>query len=557
MKNFRKIFALCAITFLGSCSITDLDGNLENPNEVGVTNLDVNLLHNKIQLDLAYFVSETNVPAMELSRQLALTGGDVYERAYQPQSFNSIWEAGYQDLLIQIETLLGKTQGTTFNVHTGSAQIMKAYVMLTLVDMFGDIPYSEALKAGAGNFNPKVDNGKSVYEAAIALLDEANVNLSKTGSAALARDIYYSGSAAKWMALANTLKLKALLNMRLIDANGVKPKIEALLAADLIDTDAEEFTYKYAAVDVPVRSRHPLYRADYQPAAGAAADYISNYFMYITYNQKGVQDPRWRYYFYRQVGSITRALQDEPKAIPCIISPRPSHYGTNQAWCSFEPGFFGRDHGNSDGIPPDQKARTCYGVYPAGGRADLNNGDNTYLVVTQQGQGANGAGIEPIWMANFTDFLKAEAALTLGTTGDAKALLLSGVNKSINRVRAFATTKGQTLTAGLEPSQTAYVSAVTTLYDNAATNDAKLDVLAKEFLIALWGNGIEAYNMYRRTGGKPGDMQPMRASSAGNFVRSFLYPSDFVSLNSSASQKPLAGSNKVFWDNNPDAPFNK
>ncbi|MDZ7878150.1 MAG: SusD/RagB family nutrient-binding outer membrane lipoprotein [Saprospiraceae bacterium] len=557
MKNLLKITAVFCLTFFGSCGLTDLDGNLEDPNNVGVTNLDPNLLMNKIQLDFSQFYTEVNDPAMQLARMKALIGGDTYEKAFQPQDFDDIWDNAYQEVLIQIETLLLKTDNTNFTVHSGVARVLKAYVLLTLVDMFGDVPYSEALKGATGNFNPKADSGKAVYDAAIVILDDAIALLGKTAPAPapLSRDIYYAGSAAKWIALANTLKLKAYMNTRLVDATTAKAKVADLLTKDLIDTDAEEFTYKYAAVNVPARSRHPLYRADYQPNAGAAADYISNHFMFITYNQKGVQDPRWRYYFFRQTGSLARALQDDPKSVPCIISPRPSHF-VGQTWCSFEPGFFGREHGNSDGIPPDQKARTCYGVYPAGGRIDVNVGDNAYFVQTQLGQGANGAGISPIWMASFTDFLKAEAAITLGTAGDAKALLLSGVKKSITRVRAFAVSKNQTLPTGVEPSEDAYTTKVTELYDAAASNDAKISVYGREYHIALWGNGIEAYNMYRRLGGKP-DMQPMRNAAPGNFIRSFIYPSDYVSLNSAAKQKTPSAVNKTFWDNNADAPFNK
>jgi hypothetical protein len=155
-------------------------------------------------------------------------------------------------------------------------------------------------------------------------------------------------------------------------------------------------------------------------------------------------------------------------------------------------------------------------------------------------------------MASYTEFLKAEAALTLGTTGDAKTLMLGGIDKSVNRVRAFATAKGQTLPAGLEPSQTAYTDAVSALWD-AADNDKKLDIMMKEYFIALWGNGVESYNLYRRTG-KPDDMQPMRAANPGLYIRSLVYPSDFVNLNSSVPQKPTPGTSvvKVFWDNNPD-----
>ncbi|HMQ46475.1 MAG TPA: SusD/RagB family nutrient-binding outer membrane lipoprotein [Saprospiraceae bacterium] len=551
MNKLLKILPLSLLFFLGSCGLTDLEEQLDNPNEVTVDNLDITLLMNKIQADFGDFVSQVNEDALQLCRMLALIGGDTYQVAYQATDHNDIWERAYQDVLVQIETLLPVTDEEGFTLFSGSARVMKAYVLMTLVDLFGDVPYSEALQ-GVGNFNPKPDDGSAVYKEVISILDQAIADLNTTSTVGgTYRDIFYDGNASKWIALANTLKLKANINLRLTEGTTSTSAIEALLGADLIDTDAEEFTYKFGSSDVPSRSRHPLYLDMYQPIAGSADNYINNYYMLISYQQKGVEDPRWRYYFYRQIGSIDAALNDEPESIPCVISPRPAHYGPDQAWCAFDPGFFGRDHGNSDGLPPDTRAKTCVGVYPCGGRADTNADDPNYLVVTQQGQGANGAGIHPIWMASFTDFLKAEAALMLGTSGDDAALLESGVRKSIERTQAFGASKGQTVPADLVASTDDYVAKVNELYANAATPDAKLDVMMKEYLIALWGNGIEGYNMYRRTG-KPSDMQPMRAANPGNFVYSLIYPADFVSLNSNATQKDPTAANKVFWDNNPD-----
>ncbi len=72
----------------------------------------------------------------------------------------------------------------------------------------------------------------------------------------------------------------------------------------------------------------------------------------------------------------------------------------------------------------------------------------------------------------------------------------------------------------------------------------------KEWYLALWGNGIDAYNNYRRTA-KPSNFQFTIAPDPGNFVRTFYYPADFANLNANGSQKP--GTNvKTFWDTNPD-----
>ena len=75
----------------------------------------------------------------------------------------------------------------------------------------------------------------------------------------------------------------------------------------------------------------------------------------------------------------------------------------------------------------------------------------------------------------------------------------------------------------------------------------------KEYYLALWGNGLDAYNMYRRTS-RPRGLQPTVLPGPGPFIRSFLYPSAYVNLNTNAKQKP-DWAQKVFWDTNPDALF--
>ena len=532
----------------------DLSKDLDNPNEVGASEANPDLLMNKIQTDFGLFfnkvagVSDRNVS--ELVRMKAMTGADTYNRAYTAQGQNEVWQDAYQKILINIETMIPLADESEQNVHLGIGKILKAYVYLTVVDLYGDVPYSEALKGDEGILNPKVDGGASVYTACIALLNEAKADLANTAGTGIARDIFYNGSRAKWTTLANSLELKAQLNLAADASNtAAKSAVQALITAnDLIDTDAEEFTYKYGTSSIPSISRSPGYQDHYAVTKGSGGGYLGNYFLYQMYRDPNlkVQDPRWRYYFYRKVGSKARALADDSESVPCALTAPPDHYtAEGQPFCTFEPGFYGRDHGNADGSPADARATTAVGAYPYGGRIDLNDGDPNYADATQQGQGGNGAGIEPIYMSWFTDFMKAEAVVRLGLPGDAKALMLSGVTKSINRVRSFSNSIGQALPAGLEPSQVTYLATLGAYFDTAADQQ---DVILKEYYKSLWGNGLEAYNLYRRTG-SPKMMQPTRSINGGDFVYTMVYPANFVNLNGSVDQKP-DNSTRVFWDVN-------
>jgi hypothetical protein len=549
MKKFIKYLFIVGF-FGGITACADqLDEQLADPNNLTPDKIDVSFLASNVLYGMNQVFQSASVPGMNLTRIMAFTGGDTYENGYQPQSFNGLWSDAYQAVMVQANLLETAAAGKNLDHHLGVAKTAKAYTMITLVDMFGDVPYTNAVKATEGSefFNPGVDKGADIYAAAIKLLDESIVHFAVASpSLRVTRDVYYGGDNKKWAAFARTIKLKALMN-RSLTTPGDKAAIETLLKEDIIDTEAENFTYKYSTATVPANSRSGYYRQYYTANEGQGGGWINNFYMLTLVNGKSVEDPRWRYYLYRQSGSNEKSLEVEPKAIDCLNKPRPAHISAKQSWCAFEPGFYGRDHGNNDGTNPDGKALTCVGVYPYGGRVDLNPLTNlAYQGLTKEGQGANGAGIEPIWMHFFTDFVKAEAYQRLGIAGDPKAALAAGVTKSIEFVKAFGVAKGQVVPANLVTPTASYVDEVIGAFE--AANADKMNVIGKEYWLALFGNGIESYNLYRRTG-KPGDVQPMRNAASGNFVYSFIYPADFVNLNSSTPQKDPKAVNRVFWDN--------
>jgi len=165
-------------------------------------------------------------------------------------------------------------------------------------------------------------------------------------------------------------------------------------------------------------------------------------------------------------------------------------------------------------------------------------------------------------LSSFTAFLKAEAVLTLGVTakeGNDAALLALGVAQSISKVVGFPAAIGYSnaaIPAAVldQTTQIAnYKTLVAGLYSAAATATDKLDVIQKEYHIALFGNGLEAYNNLRRTGSPKNAQLAVATATPGIFGYSFYYPSVFVNRNSNAPAQKAIGTaaNKVFWDNNP------
>jgi Starch-binding associating with outer membrane/Susd and RagB outer membrane lipoprotein len=548
IRNIKILFLVLTVTLVGSC---DLD-LLDNPNAVTVNNADINFILNQIEVASAGSFNNFSDPGMRLTRMLN-QGAAIYDNAVAPGGTNGLWNTAYANLLADISAIIPLAEKGELFVHAGIARTIRANILMNLVDVYGDVPYSQAIDPA--NFNPKVDKAADVYAGALADLNKAAENFAAKSKSGASGDLFYGGNTDSWIRLVNSTKLKYHLTLRLINKAGSTSAISALVTENkLISTAAQNFAFKYGTNLTNPDTRHPRYGGQYGPTGGG--DYQSNSYMGALYNSKGFVDPRMRYYFYRQ----TIKNPTDVNQLRCITNQKPGHYGENDVFClPTGVGYWGRDHLSNEGIPPDGLLRTAWGVYPAGGLYDDDAGRGVSL-----NAGAGGAGVHPIMMRSFVDFMLAESALVLGTGGDPKALLKSAVEKSMADVRSLAlgTSEASKINA-FEASKgfvwatevTKYVDKVLADYDAAATADAKLNIIATEYWLALHGNGIEAYNLYRRTG-KPANQQPGLDPNVGPFVRSFYYPLDYIVRNKNAVQKTNS-TVQVFWDTNPANNFIK
>ena len=561
MKYNKIIILFFLLSSLAACK--KLDSGLINPNSVDPSSANVDLLLNSVQGSFAGLYNNASDIGGQLTRQQIMFG-PLYKTAYTPEGFDGIWTNAYTGVVVNANALIPLALEQKKYMQAGMAQVLKAYVMGTMVDFFGDVPNTEAGLGVEGNLNPAADPGAEVYITVIALLDSAIANFGKTGAAAgPGNDLFYAGSKTKWTTAANTFKLKFLMQTRLVDQANVTTKVTELLTAnDLIDAASEDFAFRYSTVNNAPDSRHPHYAANYNNAStstNSANDYVGNYFMWAIGYEKtdGILsnlDPRRRYYFYRQV---TNNAGVNSESSSCSIQAFPAHYPSDMVFClpgDGAAGYWGRDHGDNSGIPPDGQLRTTWGVYPAGGEFDASQGTSV-----NNTRGGKGAGIDPVWMSFYTAFLSAEAAITLNitTAGTPRELLEKGIRASIAKVLAFPATVSVVVPDNRIPSQDAidlYASTVLDNYDAATTDAERLNIIIKEYYLSAWGNGIEPYNNYRRTG-SPNNFQPVLTTpNPGFFLRSLFYPSVYKNRNSKAPAQKNPGdeANKVFWDNNPD-----
>jgi hypothetical protein len=179
--------------------------------------------------------------------------------------YNGIWDgyyagAGYYDNIIKTPNAIAN-----FPKHVAIARIMKSYYMQTIVDLYNDVPYTEAFQRQA-NPTPKYDKGKDIYKALVSELDAAITALNATGGATVAatEDPIMGGTASRWIQMANTIKLRILVRLsRCTDSdmialrNQLKTSLSALPSSSYISADVT-INPGYAAGNAD--QQNPLYR---------------------------------------------------------------------------------------------------------------------------------------------------------------------------------------------------------------------------------------------------------------------------------------------------------
>jgi hypothetical protein len=87
---------------------------------------------------------------------------------------------------------------------------MKAFHFQVLVDLYGDIPYSEALNRGT-NITPNFDDAQEVYDSLISDLSTAISLIDSSADNPGDQDIMFGGDMTNWKQFANTVKMRILI----------------------------------------------------------------------------------------------------------------------------------------------------------------------------------------------------------------------------------------------------------------------------------------------------------------------------------------------------------
>lgn len=482
--NYKKSLPLiiAALMLATSCKkFVDVNEDPNNPTSPQLT-----LLLPSTQISMVANMDQLN-SGTSTFMQHTISSNSLSRYQQTGTSFDDSWDGFYSVTLKDIETIISSGTEQQQWGYVAIAKLEKAYLYSLMVDMWGDIPFSKASMAEQGVDSAPFEKGEEIYNQLFMLIEDALADMEKVSGSNLltsgGTDVFYGGAKASWIAMANSLKLKLYNQIRLVEPSEATAAIASLTAnpSTLIggttNTNSTDFIFKFGTSTSPY-NRHPWYNSEYR---SGKSFYMSQSLILRLFNG---DDPRLRYYIFRQ--NATAGLNNS----------------TNSN------GYYGRLPGDPTASPADQTRRSTFGIYPAGGLYDnaiINNlpASNQFLVnpstpgtlKTVTVNDGTGAGVMPLITNAMVKFIRAEAALTLGTESSAAARqnFLDGITANLNSIG--------TITGVALPSSTitGFVAKLASQYD-AADAAGKLDLVMTQKYIASYGNGMEAYNDYRRTG---------------------------------------------------------
>jgi|WetSurMetagenome_2_1015567.scaffolds.fasta_scaffold08877_4 hypothetical protein len=379
-------------------------------------------------------------------------------------------------------------------VYPAITHVVDAWYYSRLVDLYGDVPYTEACNPSL-TITPKFDNDADIYAALLVRLDTA-INVFNRKANGLfpaanagdytfvtAGDVIFAGDFSKWMKFANTLKLRLILRETNV-------KTAAELQAKMATTESKGFI----AADVNVNpgytassgKTNPLWNNFGKTYAGVNQDANTQYCLNSYFHRKLniLADPRLTQYFFAGVsaGGTLRSML----------------LGT-------------------DGDLTAQPNTTIVGNYSwipiASNAVAGSNGTAT--------TGATDA--QKLFLYSEACFLRAEGlvrGILTGAAGDEIIQYRAGITKSMNDAKI---TTASTISD--------YYTQTTVDFASGAPTAEKISkIINQKYIANYFFNTFESYCDYRRTG-YPNPKHPgvvIDAVNDPNFEMLSYYPSGII-----------------------------
>jgi hypothetical protein len=254
-KNSLKILAASLLLLSGACDngFEELNIDPNNPTSIPTASLFTSAQRSLVQ-ELYGAQGETGLSTdatiyMQYWTPLRGGGNGIYTTV--EQDFSDLYTEGIQDLN-EIIRLNAEPATAVRAAESGSnanqiavARILKAWTFQNITDIWGDIPYFQALQ-GTAQVLPAYTPQGEIYADLVKELDEATaqINVNEPG---IKGDIIYGGNMANWKMFAQSLKMRLGMRLSEIDPASAQKAVGEAYQAGLLQSNSQNALYKYLA----------------------------------------------------------------------------------------------------------------------------------------------------------------------------------------------------------------------------------------------------------------------------------------------------------------------
>ena len=255
ISKYAVLLALTATSLVITSCRQELDINVDpnNPSQASLPGL---LSGSQVGFAFALGGEGTRMPASIVQHYAGHRAQPLDYAQYRITSSatDGTWTALY-NALMDIKELENKATASGSQSYVGVSKLLQAHAFSVITDMFGDIPFSEALQ-GRTNITPAYDRQENIYPALITMIDEGLAALS-AGTETISGDIVYGGDVAKWKKYGNSLKLRLLNHL-----SSKQPNAAANFLASnpsLIETSVDDAKVAFGSV---TSNANPIHQFD-------------------------------------------------------------------------------------------------------------------------------------------------------------------------------------------------------------------------------------------------------------------------------------------------------
>lgn len=245
----KKLFIIgLALVSLAACTdLTELNKDIKNPEQVPAGSLFANAT-----VTLFDFMVSTNVNVNNFRLWAQQWAQTTYadESNYQLVERNvngSAWNTLYAEVIRDIkDAKMFTAENDLLTADAKAAQlaimeVLEVYTFHVMVDIFGDIPYTEAF---GDDVTPGYDDDAAIYASLIDRLNAAIGDL--RGNSGLGDyDLVFGGDADMWAKAANSLKLRLAIRIADIDNGKAQTMVEQAVADGVMTSNADNLMLGY------------------------------------------------------------------------------------------------------------------------------------------------------------------------------------------------------------------------------------------------------------------------------------------------------------------------